>query len=59
MLRIVPFHEILEDRTALKHTNLLAVGQRVRYGGDAAIGVDFQEPGLFLLIVHHVDGADL
>lgn len=59
MVLVVSVREVLEDGTALKNANLLAVWQLVRQSGQAAVGVDLEEPGLLLLILHHLDGVDL
>lgn len=55
---VVAINEVLQNSTALKDANLLAV-QRICEGGDAAIGVDLQEPLLLLLILSHLDGVHL
>jgi hypothetical protein len=36
--------EVLQDATGLKQTDLLAVAEGVRQGGDAAVGVDLEKP---------------
>lgn len=56
---VVAVNEILQNSTALKDADLLAVGELVSEGGDATVGVDLEEPGLLLLILHHLDGVDL
>lgn len=59
MVLVIPVHEILQDRAALKDAERRAVGPGVRDGGDAAVGVDVEEPLLLLLVLAQVDGADL
>lgn len=55
---VVPLHEVLQDGAALKDANLLAV-QGICEGGNAAIGVDVEEPLLLLLILHHFNVVHL
>jgi hypothetical protein len=54
-----PSGTILQDGAALKDANVGAVRPLVCDGGDAAVGVDFEEPGLFLLIGAHFDRVNL
>lgn len=56
---VVAVRQVLQDGTALKDADLLAVLKLVRQGGDATIGVNLQEPRLLLLILHHLDGVHL
>lgn len=48
---VVAVDEVLEDGTRLKDANGLAVGPCVSDGGNAAVGVNFQEPWLLLGVV--------
>ena len=56
---VIAVDDVLENSTALKDADRLAVGELVGQGGNAAIGVDFEEPRLLLLIVGHADWVDL
>lgn len=48
---VIAFDKILHDAAALKEVDRLAIGEGVGDGGDAAVGVDGQEPGLFLRVL--------
>lgn len=50
MVLIVLHNEILHHGSRLKESNALAVAERVCHRWNPAIGIDFEEPGLFLLI---------
>lgn len=52
---VVLLDEILHDAAGFEESNAFAVGEGVREGGDAAVGVDFEEPGLFLGVGLNVD----
>lgn len=58
-VRVVAFNKVLKNSTAFKDTKLLAIGPRICNGRDAAIGVDFQVPWLFLLILSNLDMVQL
>lgn len=51
MVLVVPVDQVLQDGTALEYADLLAVGEGIRDGGNATIGVDLEEPRLLLLIL--------
>jgi hypothetical protein len=51
VLRIIPLDKVLHDAAALKQTDGIAIGEFVCQRGDAAIGVDLQEPRLFLRVL--------
>ena len=55
VVRIVLLGEVLEDGAGFEDADLLAVGEGVGDGGDAAVGVDFEEPGFFLGVFGDVD----
>ena len=55
----VAVDKVLENGTALKDANGLAIRPLVGDGGDAAVGVNLEEPRLLLLILAHLDGMDL
>lgn len=59
MVLVIAVHEILQDGAALKDANDGTVGPLVRDGGDAAVGVDFEEPRLFLLVGAYFNMVDL
>lgn len=59
MVLVVAVDEVLQDGARLKDANGLAVGPGVCDGGDAAVGVDFEEPGFFLLILCHFNRPNL
>ena len=46
VVRVVAVNEILHDGTALEQVDRLAISEGVRYGRNASIGVDLEEPGL-------------
>jgi hypothetical protein len=48
---IVALDEVLHDGARLEQVDGLAVGEGVGQGGNAAIGVDGEEPGLFLRVL--------
>ena len=58
-LRVVAVDEVLHDGAALKEIDLLAVGELVGDGGDAAIRVDLAEPGLLLGVFANFNGMEL
>ena len=51
MIFVISGYEILQDRPRFEDVDLLAVGESVHDGGDTAIWVDLQEPGLFLCVL--------
>ena len=59
MLGIIPLDKILQYRPALKDPDSLPIRKRVRDGGDAAIGVDLEEPRLLLLVLAERELGDL
>lgn len=48
---VIAFNNVLKDGPAFKDTDLLSVVPCIRQGRDPAIGVDFQKPRLFLLVL--------
>jgi hypothetical protein len=52
---VVAINNVFKDGSAFKDTDLLPIGPCIRDGGNSAIGVDLQEPRLFLLIVLYLD----
>lgn len=58
IIGIVLFNKILEYASGLKDADGLAVGEGVSYGGDPAVGINFQEPWLLLSICRNVDIVD-
>lgn len=58
MVLVILLDEVLHDRARLEKVNLLTIGEVVGHGGDAAIWVDFEEPGLFLLVRREVELLD-
>lgn len=59
VFRVVAFHKVLHDGAALEEADGRAVREDIGQCGDAAVGVNFEEPGLLLLILAEVDGGDL
>lgn len=59
MILIIAVYEILQNSTAFENAECFAVFVLVCEGGDAAVGVNFQEPRLLLLILRHLDSVDL
>lgn len=55
---IVRLDEVLQDRAGLEHVEGSIREGGVGYGGDAAVGVDFEEPGLFLGVLGEGVGVD-
>ena len=52
---IVLLSQIHQYTPALEQTNCLSIVEGVREGGDAAVWVDLEEPGFFLLVGGDVD----
>lgn len=52
---VVLLGEVLEDAAGFEEADLSAVCEGVGYGGDAAVGVYFEEPGLLLGAFADVD----
>lgn len=55
---VVAVDEVLHDAARLEKLQLLAVGEDIRQGRNAAIGVDVEVPRLFLLGFRHVDKTE-
>jgi hypothetical protein len=55
---VVLLAEVLQDAARFEKANLLAIGEGVGYGWDAAVGIDFEEPGLSLRIFAYIDMLD-
>lgn len=58
MLRIVLLDEVLHYTPRLEEADQLAVIEGVCQSRNAAVGVDFEEPGLFLGVLGDVDFVD-
>ena len=54
-LRVVFFGQVLKDGARFEEADGAAAVEGVGQGGDAAIGVDFEVPGFFLLVGAYVD----
>ena len=59
VILVISVHEILQDGTAFPNLELLAVLVLVDDGWDATVGVDVEEPRLFLLMLREIDCAYL
>ena len=57
VLRVVLFDEILHDAARLEKTDSLAIREGVGKCRDPAIGVNGEEPGLFLGVFRDVNGV--
>ena len=55
VLGVVPLDEVLHDTSALKEIDRLSVRKSIRQCGDPPVGVDFQEPWLFLCVFGELD----
>lgn len=56
---VVLLDEVLQNTPGLEEADLLPVaGEGICQGGDAAVGVDFEEPGLLLGVLRDVDLVD-
>lgn len=55
VLGIILVDEVLLDAATLEQADLFPVGEGVGEGGDTAVGVDLEEPRLFLLVFGDVD----
>lgn len=55
VLGVVLLNEVLQDGTGLEEADLLAIRESVGHCWDAAIRVDFEEPGLLLGVLGKVD----
>lgn len=58
MILVIAINKILQNGARLKNANLFTV-ESVGHGGDAAVGVDLEEPRLLLLVLAHLDGVHL
>ena len=58
MLRIVVIGQVLQDTAGFEDIDGLAVGKFISYGWNTAIGVDFEEPWLFLLVLAELELFD-
>ena len=56
---VVLFDEVLHDGAGFEEPDRGAVGEGVGQGGDAAVGVDGEEEGLFLGVLGYVDVVGL
>ncbi len=68
MIFVVLFDEVLHYGAGFEETDDFAIGELVCESWDAAVGVDFEEPGLFLGVlldvyvvgfVREAEGGDL
>lgn len=59
VLGVISISQVLHDRTTLEDSNGLAIGESVCDGRDTAVGVDLQEPGLFLGVLADLDISHL
>lgn len=59
MVLVVLLDQVLLDAPGLEEVDGLAVREGVRQGGDTAVGVDGQEPGLLLRVLADVDVGHL
>lgn len=59
MVLVIAIYKILLDRARFKETDLLSVSESVGDSRNSAIGVDFQEPGLLLLVLGKGELGDL
>jgi hypothetical protein len=50
VLGVIVLRQVFQDTTRLKDIDRFAVGERISYGGNTAIGINFKEPWLFLLV---------
>ena len=58
MLVVVVVGKILQDASRLEDVNGLAIIKCIGYGRNTAIGVDFKEPWLLLLILAEFELLD-
>lgn len=58
MLRIVAVGEVLQNTAGFEDIDRLAVGKLISYGGNTAIGVDFEEPWFFLFVLTELELFD-
>lgn len=59
MLAVISGNEVLQNSTTLKNADFLAILVDVCQGWDAAVGVDFDKPGLFVLLGEDIDRHEL
>lgn len=59
MVLIVLGNQVLQNGTALEDVDLLAIFSDVGQGRNAAVGVDFDKPGLLVLLGEDVDRDEL
>lgn len=55
VLGVIVVHQILQDTAGLEQADFLAVAECVGDGGDATVGVDFEEPGFLLHVFADFD----
>ena len=58
MLGVEPFDLLLHDRSGFEQIDLLSIREGVGDGGDAAVGIDLEEPFFFLRVFGDVDFLD-
>lgn len=58
VLRIVVVGQVLQNAAGFEDIDRLSVGKRISYGGNAAIGVNFKKPWLFLLVFAELELLD-
>jgi hypothetical protein len=59
VLGIILLCEVLHDAAGFEEVDRLAIAEGVGQGRDAAVGVDSEEPGLFLGVFRDVDFVGL
>jgi hypothetical protein len=58
VLRVIAINQVLHDASRLEEIDRVAIGEGVGQGGNAAIGINRTEPGLFLGVFADVDFVD-
>lgn len=56
---VIALDQVLHNASRFEDTDCFAVGESIGDGGNAAIGIDLQEPGFFLRVLGHVNAGDL
>lgn len=59
MILVVSSNEVFQNSTALEDADLLAILVKIGQGRNAAVGVDFDKPGLLVLLGEYVDEDEL
>lgn len=58
MFRIVVIGQVLQNAAGFEDIDRLSVGERISYGRNAAIRVNFKKPWLFLLVFAELELLD-